>query len=164
DAIAAATKADKDRKTFDDRAAAASKRVAETKDATKKAALEKDVAAATKLADALNFDGATKAVQQVEVKLDKARLEGLMAAAKPDQKAMADLAKAMTKNGGAKTIDAMIQAVPDGGNGDLIGALASGRYDVKFTAGKALGPGGDIAKAMKVSCDMFSRIPEDIVH
>jgi hypothetical protein len=166
DAIAAATKAEKDRKTYDDRAAAVSKRVAATKDATKKAALEKDVADATKLADALDFDGATDAIQQVEVKLDKEKLEGMMAAPNPDAKAlkgMADLSKAMSQNGGAKTIDAMIQAVPDGGNADLIAAMATGRYGVKFTAGAALDAGGDVAKSMKVSCDMFSKIPEDIV-
>ena len=68
------------------------------------------------------------------------------------------------KKGGAKTIDAMIQAVPNGGNAELIAAMASGRYGVKFTVGPALDAGGDPAAAMKVSCEMFSRIPEDIVN
>ncbi|HEX7437565.1 MAG TPA: hypothetical protein VF308_12715, partial [Caldimonas sp.] len=164
DAVAAANKADKDRATFDTRTDAAAKRVAATKDVAAKNALQTAIADAKKLADALRFDDAAKAIQQVEVKLDKAKLDGLMTAAKPDQAAITKLAAAMAGNGGEKTVDAMIQAIPDHGSVDLLSALATGRYGVKFTSDKStMGAGADPAKAMKLVCDMFSKIPQDIV-
>lgn len=166
DAVAAATQADKDRASFDTDAAALAKRIAATKGAPEKAALEKSAADATKLADALTFADATRALKKIEVSLDKSKLEAMMKA-KPDDPKISGVAAKMVENGGAATVDKMIQDVPDGGDARLVNALAQGRYGVKFTTGKPLPavgaiPAGDEAKAMKAVCAMFAKIPQDV--
>ena len=162
DAVAAATQADKDRGNFDSAQAALAKRIKATKDAAKKTAMETALVDAKKKADALDFDGAIKALKQVEVSLDKLKLEGMMSAKKPDEKAIAATAGKMVENGGATEVDAMVQAVPDGGDPKLVNALAKGRYGITFTSGKPLDAAGDPVAAMKKCCEMFAKIPQDI--
>jgi hypothetical protein len=160
DAVAAATTADADRATFDTESAALTKRVEATKDTKELAALQKLMAAAKKLADALDFSAARKALKQLEVRLDKAKIEAAVKA-NPNDPKLAAMANKMVENGGAATVDAMIQSQPDGNDTRVINALAEGRYGVKFTSGAPL-PGGDQAKAMKAICAAFATIPQDV--
>ena len=168
DAVAAATLADKERETFDTGMAALAKRIVTIKDATQKAALDKSVVDAKKLADAFSFADATAAQKKIEVSLDKTRLEAMMKS-KADDPNIAKTAAKMVDNGGASTVDAMIQAVPDGGDPRLVNNLAQGRYGIKFKTGKAIAAdpkngiaAGDEAKAMKAVCAMFEKIPQDV--
>ena len=164
DAVAAATRADREREAHDIKAKAVTRRIAaEGKDAAAKTAFDKSVADATKLADALRFADASSALEQVEVALDKVKLQDLMGAASPKMDKITELAKAMSAHGGAKTIDRMIHDIPDGGSVQLLSALATGRYGVKFTAGEKISAAGDPAKAMKLVCDMFATLPQDVV-
>jgi hypothetical protein len=160
DAVSAAKAADQARAAFDTDAAALDKRVAAIKDAVAKPPLEKLAADARKLADALTFPEATKALKKLTVQLDKGKLEAAMKA-NPNDPNIAKMAGKMVEDGGETTVDAMIQAVPDGGDVRLVNALAKGRYGVKFASGAPL-PGGDQAKSMKAVCAMFSTIPKDI--
>ncbi|GEM_PF-2521491 len=174
DAVAAAKAADAERAKFDDAAAALDKRVDKVADATEKAALQAMAVDAVKQADSFAFADATKALDAIEVRLDKSQLEAVMKA-KPNDPQIAKMAAKMVGKGGATTVDAMIQAIPDGGDMRLLNALAEGRYGVKFASGKPLPalppspalpagrPAGDPAKAMKVVCEMFSKMPQDIV-
>jgi len=175
DAVAAAKAADAAREKFDIDAAALDKRIDKVADATEKTALQGLAAGAVAKADTFAFADAQKALDAIEVRLDKGQLEAMMKA-KPNDPKIVDVAKRMVKKGGATTIDDMIQNVPDGGDMRLLNALAEGRYGVKFKSGAplpALPPGspgfpagrpaGDPAKSMKVVCKMFSEIPQDIV-
>ena len=160
DAVAAAKSADQSRASYDGDAAALDKRVGATKDAAAKADFEKLAEDARKLADALDFAAAGKALKKLSVALDKVKLEAAMKA-NPADPAIAKMAGKMVEDGGADTVDKMIQAVPDGGDVKLVNALAQGRYGVKFSSGAPL-PGGDQAKAMKAVCAMFATIPDDV--
>lgn len=169
DAIAAAKAADRDREAFDTRAAALARRVDKVVDATEQNALQTMATAAALKADALAFPDAGKALDAIEVRLDKGQLEALMKT-RPGDPQIAKMAAKMVDKGGAATVDAMIQAIPDGGDMRQLNALAQGRYGVKFTSGKPLPadpsigrPAGDPAKAMKAVCKMFEQIPQDIV-
>ena len=165
DAVAAALAADKARAEYDALAATVGKRVAsDAKDAATKAALQKKVADATKIADQLRFDEAKRAVGAVDIELDQAKLQGLLGAASPKADKITELSKTMADKGGASTVDAMIQNVPNGGNADLIAAMASGRYGVKFTSKPSALHGADPAAAMKICCKMWQTIPQDIVN
>lgn len=169
EAATAAHAADEKREKFDTGAAAFAKKSAAIKDAAGKKVIDDLIAAARKTADTLDFAAADKALDQVEVALDKRELQSKLTA-KPDQKAIAELADRMTKKGGGAEVDAMIQAVPDGGDPRLINAMASGRFGVQFSTGKPLKPAadntiqrpGDEAKSMKRVCEMFAKIPADI--
>ncbi len=160
DAVAAAKTADADRVAFDTEAAALDKRVVATNDTKEQATLQKMAADAKKLADALNFAAATKALKQLDVRLDKAKLEAAIQANPADPK-IAAMANRMVENGGGDVVDSMIQAQPNGNDTRVINALAEGRYGVKFTSGAPL-PGGDPAKAMKAVCAAFAKIPQDV--
>ena len=173
DALAAAKKADAERAAYDKRAEDIGKLV-EKVPAPDKAALQGQVAAAKSKADALAFGDAGKALDAVEVALEKRQLTAMMGAAKPDPKAMAKSAAKMTAKGGAAEVDAMIQAVPNGGDVNQLNALAEGRYGVKFTSGAALPAAaatgttpartqGDPVRSMKEVCKMFAQIPQDVV-
>jgi hypothetical protein len=175
DAVAAAKKADEERGAIDANAAALVKRIAKLTDAAEKTALQGLLSAAEAKADALDFAAAKKQHQAMDLRLDKGALEATMKT-KPDDPKIAQMAAKMVANGGATTIDDMIQAIPDGGDMRLLNALAEGRYGVKFKSGTPLPalpptppafptgrPAGDPAKAMKAICDMFSQIPQDIV-
>jgi hypothetical protein len=169
DAEAAAQAADAKREKFDAAAATFAKKIAPIKDAAAKKALDDLVTAARKTADTLDFAAADKALDQVEVALDKRELQSKLTA-KPDEKGIAALADKMTKKGGGAEVDAMIQKVPDGGDPRLVNAMATGRFGMKFSTGKPLVPAadntiqhsGDEAKSMKRVCEMFAKIPEDI--
>lgn len=160
DAVAAAKAADHDRAAFDTEAAALAKRITASKEALEKAALETMAADAKKLADALTFPAAMEALKQLKVRLDKAKLEAAIKA-NPSDPNIAKMANKMVEDGGAATVDGMIQAQPNGNDTRTLNALAEGRYGVKFTSGAPL-PGGDPAKAMKAICDMFATIPQDV--
>jgi hypothetical protein len=160
DAVAAAKTADAERAAFDTESAALTKRVEATTDAKELAALQKMAADAKKLADALDFSAAGKALKQLDVRLDKAKLEAAITA-NPNDPKIAAMANKMVENGGAATVDAMIQAQPNGNDVRVINALAEGRYGVKFTSGAPL-LGGDQAKAMKAICAAFATIPQDV--
>ena len=160
DAVAAAKAADHDRAAFDTEAAALAKRITATKEALEKAALETLAADAKKLADALTFPAASKALKQLKVRLDKTKLEATIKA-NPSDPNIAKIANKMVEDGGAATVDAMIQAQPNGNDTHTLNALAEGRYGVKFTSGAPL-PGGDPAQAMKAICGMFATIPQDV--
>jgi hypothetical protein len=175
DAIAAVKQAVLDLVAFDTHAAELGKRIATVGNAAENTALQALVNAAQAKADALDFAEAKKLHKAIDLRLDKGALEALMKA-KPDDPKIAKLAAKMVANGGAKTIDDLIQAIPDGGDMRLLNALAEGRYGVKFKSGKPLPalpptlpdfpagrPAGDPAKAMKAVCKMFSEIPQDIV-
>ena len=75
---------------------------------------------------------------------------------------MAKLASKMVESGGAKTVDDMIQAMPDGNDTKMLNALATGRYGTKFKSNDSTLAGADQAKAMKSLCKMFAEIPQDI--
>jgi hypothetical protein len=160
DAVVAAKTADAARAAFDTEAAPLNKRVDATTDATELAALQKIAADTKKLADALDFSAATKALKQLDVRLDKAKLEATIKANPADPK-VAAMANRMVENGGAAAVDAMIQAQPNGNDTRVLNALAEGRYGVKFTSGAPL-PGGDQAKAMKAICAAFATMPQDV--
>lgn len=175
DAVAAAKAADTAREKFDGDAAALDKRVDKVVPAGEKTALQGLATAAVAKADAFAFADAQKALDAIEVRIDKGQLEAMMKA-KPDDPKIVDVAKRMVKKGGATTVDDMIQNVPDGGDMRLLNALAEGRYGIKFKSGAPLPaipagspgfptgrPAGDPAKSMKVVCKMFSEIPQDIV-
>jgi hypothetical protein len=162
DAVAAAKKADAEREQHDKRAGELAKRIDKVADATEKAALVTLANGAKTHADALKFADAAKALNAIEVRMDKGQLEALMKAAKPDPKAMSKLASKMVGQGGAATVDKMIHDIPNGSDPAAMNALAEGRYGVKFKTGKPL-PGGDPVKAMREVCDMFAQIPQDIV-
>lgn len=161
DALAQARKADADRKHFDDQAEALGKRITATKDGTERAALQKITDDAKALADAFDFAGAEKGLKALEVRLDKGKLQALMAANGSD-KELSKLANKMVENGGADTVDGMIQAVPDGSDPKQLNALATGRYGTNFKSETSTLAGADQAKAMKALCKMFSAIPQDI--
>jgi hypothetical protein len=160
DLIRDARAADSDRAAFDTEAAAVSKRVGATKDAAEKAALEKLVADAARLADSMKFLDAGKALKQVLVRMDKTRLDAAIAA-NPADPQIAKLADKMVGNGGAATVDTMIAALPGGNDTRAIAALAKGRYGMTFTSGPALG-GGDQVKAMQAVCAMLATVPDDV--
>lgn len=175
DAVAAGKAADHDRELFDTRAAPLDKRIDKVADATEKGQLQGLAAAAVGKADTFAFADAMKSLDAIEVRLDKGQLEALMAA-KPGDPQITKIAARMVGKGGAATVDAMIQAIPNGGDMKQLNALAEGRYGIKFTNQAPLPPlppgspgfpagrpAGDPAKAMKVICDMFSKIPQDIV-
>lgn len=169
DAAAAAKAADAQRAAYDTRSGDIGKLVAKVP-APDKAALEASLAAAKGKADALAFADAGKALDALEVKLEKRELDALMAAAKPDPKAMAKSAAKMVAKGGATTVDAMIQGIPNGSDVTLLNALAEGRYGVKFSSGAALPAqpasgrtAGDPVKSMKEVCKMFAQVPDHIV-
>jgi hypothetical protein len=175
DAVAVAKKAIEDSAAFDTHAAELVKRVGTVANAAEKTALQALLSAAQAKADALDFADAKKLHKEIDLRLDKGVLEAVMKA-KPDDPKIAKMAAKMVANGGAKTIDDLIQAIPDGGDMQLLNALAEGRYGVKFKSGKPLPalpptppefptgrPAGDPAKAMKSVCKMFSEIPQDIV-
>jgi hypothetical protein len=161
DALAQARKADADRKHFDEQAEALGKRITATKDGTERAALQKITDDAKALADSFDFAGAGKGLKALEVRLDKGKLQAMMAA-NGSEKELAKLANKMVENGGADTVDGMIQAVPDGSDPKQLNALATGRYGTKFKSETSTLPGADQAKAMKAICKMFSDIPQDI--
>lgn len=174
DALAPAKAADAERERYDTHAAELGKRVDKIADATEKAALVALVGNAKKDADALKLGDAEKALDQIEVRLDKGQAEALMKAPKVDSKALAKLAAKMVGKGGAATIDKMIHDIPNGSDPAAMNALAEGRYGVKFKTDKPLAavpggggvapiPAGDPVKAMREVCDMFAKIPQDIV-
>ena len=160
DLVRDARAADSDRARFDTDSAATAKLVAATKDPAEKAALEKLVADATKLADVMKFVDAGKSLKQAAVRVDKAKLDAKIAAnpADPD---IAKIANKMVENGGADTVDKMIAALPGGNDTRVVNALAEGRYGMKFKSGAALA-GGDQVKAMKAVCAMFATVPDDV--
>lgn len=186
DSLTAAKRADEQRAQFDQRSGELAKRVDKVGDATEKTAVTALLADAKKAADGLDFAASTKALDGIEVRLDKGRLETMMKAAKPDAKALAKLAATMVGKGGAATVDQMIHDIPNGSDSTAMAALAEGRYGVKFKIGAPLAarpavpavpatgltpaipaspaiPAGDPVKAMRVICDMFATIPQDIV-
>ena len=177
DAVPAAQEADKAREDFDKTADELKKGIDAVADPTEKAKLTTMAANAKKQADALAFADAVKAQDAIEVALDKGALDGLMKGPSPDAAGMVkmtDLAKKMAAKGGAKQVDDMINAIPNGGDIKLLNALAEGRYGVKFTneapfPAKAATltspavPAGDPVATMKIVCKMFSEIPQDIV-
>ena len=158
--LADAKAADGDRARFDTDSAATTKLVAKTKDAVEKTALEKLVADAAKLADAMKFVDAGKLLKQVAVRVDKAELDKKIAA-NPADPEIAKIANKMVENGGADTVDKMIAALPGGNDTRLVTALAEGRFGMKFKSGPALA-GGDQTKSMKAICAMFATIPDDV--
>jgi hypothetical protein len=175
DAVAAGKAADHERELFDTRVAPLDKRIEKVADATERGQLQALSTAAVGKADTFAFADAGKALDAIEVRLDKGQLEALMAA-KPGDPQIPKMAARMVGKGGAATVDAMIQAIPDGGDMKLLNGLAEGRYGIKFKNDPPLPPlppgspgfpagrpAGDPAKAMKVVCDMFSKIPQDIV-
>lgn len=174
DAVARAREADQAREAFDKRATELAPRITALTDAGEKNALTGLETQAKAKADALDFAAAARQQDQIELRLDKAAMKSLMAAGAPDAAKITDLAKKMVGKGGAGEVDSMIQAIPNGGDIKLLNALAEGRYGVKFTnqapfAAKPATltspavPAGDPVKTMKVVCDMFSKIPQDIV-
>ncbi|MCW5663214.1 MAG: hypothetical protein KIT35_05235 [Piscinibacter sp.] len=174
DAVAEAQAADKAREAFDRRATELAPRITALTDAGEKNALTGLETQAKAKADALDFAAAAKQQDQIELRLDKSAMKGLMSAGAPDAAKITTLAKKMVGQGGASEVDQMIQAIPNGGDIKLLNALAEGRYGVKFTnaapfPAKAATvtapavPAGDPVKTMKVVCDMFSKIPQDIV-
>jgi hypothetical protein len=175
DLLTTAKKADADRERHDTRAGLLGKRIDKTADAAEKTALAAMAEDAKKQADALKFADAAKALDRIEVRLDKGQLEALMKAAKPDAKALARLAAKMVGQGGAATVDKMIPRHPrrqrPGGDECPRRGPATG---VKFKTGKplpAVAATGTTppslratpVKAMREVCDMFAKIPEDIV-
>ncbi|MBX3606980.1 MAG: hypothetical protein KF788_17005 [Piscinibacter sp.] len=162
DAEAAARAADQARHHFDDRAAALAQRIAGLKDAAAKKTHGDALAEAKKLADALDFAAADKALGGVEIALDKARLEGLLKGKSPSAKDLSALADKLAREGGGAEVDTLIQGVPDNADPKLVNALAKGRYGVAFSTGKPLDAGGNETKAMKTVCDMFAKFPQDI--
>lgn len=169
DAIAAAKAADGERAAFDKRAGEIARLVAKVP-APAKGALEGKMGTAKTKADALAFRDAEKALDAVEVDLEKRQLDAIMKATKPDTKAMTKSAAKIVAKGGAAEVDAMIQALPNGSDVKMLDALAEGRYGVKFKSGPALPAdpskgrtAGDPVRSMKEVCKMFSKIPEHIV-
>lgn len=160
DAVRDARAADADREAFDKESASVAKRVGATKDAAEKAALDKLVADAGKLADALKFADAGKALKQVLVRIDKARLDAAIAA-NPADPQIAKIANQMADNGGADAVDKMIAALPGGNDTRVVTALAEGRYGMKFKSGAAM-PGGNQVKAMQAVCAMLATVPDDV--
>jgi hypothetical protein len=160
DAVAAAQTADADRAAFDSEATALNKRLEATKDAAELAALQKMLADAKKLADALGFVAATKSLKQIKVRLDKTKLDAAIKA-NPNDPNITSMAKQMVEDGGGATVDSMIQAQPDGDETRVILALAQGRYGVNFTS-TAKAPGGNQAEALKTICAMFATMPQDV--
>jgi len=68
----------------------------------------------------------------------------------------------MAANGGGKTLDALIKGQPDTADPRILTALAEGRYGMAFAVDASADP-KDEMKAMKTVCEMFAKIPQDIV-
>lgn len=174
DLVAEAQAADKARAAFDTRAAALAPRITALSDTGEKNALTGIEMKAKAKADALDFAAAGKHQDEIEMRLDKTAMKGLMSAGTPDAGKITALAKKMSGQGGAAEVDQMIQNIPNGGDIRLLNALAEGRYGVKFTNAapfpakpatptKPAVPAGDPVKSMKAVCGMFAKIPQDIV-
>ena len=161
DAVAAAEQADRDRKAFDGQAAATLADINVLTDVKAKKEHGKALEEAKKVADKLRFADAAAALKKIEVGIDEGKLKSA-AAANPGDPAILTLAKKMAANGGAKTLDALIKGQPDAADPRILTALAEGRYGMSFAVDPSANPKREV-KAMKVVCEMFSKIPQDIV-
>ena len=161
DAVAAAEQADRDRTAFDGLAATSLATINALTDAKAKKEHTKALDEAKKLADKLRFGDAKAALQQIEVKIDEGRLKSA-AAANPGDPQILAIAKKMAANGGGKTLDALIKGQPDTADPRILTALAEGRYGMAFSVDPSADPKNEM-KSMKAVCEMFSKIPQDIV-
>ena len=116
---------------------------------------------AKKVADKLRFGDAKAALQQIEVKIDEGKLKSA-AAANPGDPQILAIARKMAANGGGKTLDALIKGQPDNADPRILTALAEGRYGMAFSVDPSADPKNEM-KSMKAVCEMFSKIPQDIV-
>ncbi|MCE9661723.1 MAG: hypothetical protein K8R60_24630 [Burkholderiales bacterium] len=161
DAVAAAEKADRDRTEFNGLATTSLATINALADAKAKKEHGKALDEAKKLADKLRFGDAKSALQAIEVKIDEAKLMSAAAANPGDPQVLA-IAKKMAANGGAKTLDALIKGQAEGADPRILTALAEGRYGMAFAVDPTADPKQEV-KSMKVVCEMFSKIPQDIV-
>jgi hypothetical protein len=160
DAVAAARQADRDRTAYDALAKTVSNRLPEVTDAKLQKPIAKAIADAGKLADALSFADATKALKKALVQVDEVKLKAGMKTTPPDPN-LRKIAKDMVANGGAASVDAAIQASPDS-SPKVITELASARYNTEFTF-EGSAPGANEVKSMKRCCEVFAQIADDIV-
>ena len=161
DAVAAAEQAHRDRSEFDNLATASLATINALADAKAKKEHTKALDEAKKIADKLRFGDAKAALQAIEVKIDEAKLKSA-AAANPGDPQILTIAKKMAANGGGKTLDALIKGQPDTADPRILTALAEGRYGMAFSVDPSADP-KDEMKSMKTVCEMFSKIPQDIV-
>ena len=161
DAVAAAEQAHRDRSEFDNLATASLATINALGDAKAKKEHTKALDEAKKIADKLRFGDAKAALQAIEVKIDEAKLKSA-AAANPGDPQILTIAKKMAANGGGKTLDALIKGQPDTADPRILTALAEGRYGMAFSVDPSADP-KDEMKSMKTVCEMFSKIPQDIV-
>jgi len=95
------------------------------------------------------------------VKIDEGKLKAVAAANPGDPQVLA-IARKMAANGGGKTLDALIKGQPDNADPRILTALAEGRYGMAFSVDASADPKREM-KSMKAVCEMFSKIPQDIV-
>lgn len=161
DAVAAAEQAHRDRAEFDGLAVNLAATLTTVTDARAKKEHGKALDEAKKLADKLRFGDAKAALKQIEVAIDQGRLQAAAAANPGDPQVLA-IAKRMAANGGGKTLDALIKGQPDNADPRILTALAEGRYGMAFSVDASADPKQEM-KSMKAVCEMFSKIPQDIV-
>lgn len=172
DAAAAAEQADIDRAEHEQRSAALAKRIADEVDDDKKLAkaIRKMLEAADEIADGFDFAAAKLALRKIGVTLDGHKLQGEMKKKPPDRDLLKRTADAMVRDGGAATVDTLIQGSP-ATSPDMILALASGRYGIEFKfkdrapaapGGPPVPPGREEVESMKAICGMFATIPDDV--
>ena len=161
DAVAAAEQAHRDRSEFDGLALNLAATITTVADAKAKKAHAQALDEAKKIADKLRFGDARAALQQIEVKIDEAKLKGA-AAANPGDPQILVIARKMAANGGGKTLDALIKGQPDTADPRILTALAEGRYGMAFSVDASADPKNEM-KSMKAVCEMFAKIPQDIV-
>jgi hypothetical protein len=161
DAVAAAEQAHRDRGEFDSLVINLNATITTVADAKAKKDFAKAVEDAKGLADKLRFGDAKAALKAIEVRIDEGKLKSA-AAANPGDPQILAIAKRMAANGGGKTLDALIKGQPDNADPRILTALAEGRYGMAFAVDASADPKNEM-KAMKTVCEMFAKIPQDIV-
>jgi len=161
DAVAAAEQAHRDRSEFDGLAVNMAATITTVTDAKAKKEHGKALDEAKTIADKLRFGDAKAALKQIEVRIDEGKLKAVAAANPGDPQVLA-IARKMAANGGGKTLDALIKGQPDNADPRILTALAEGRYGMAFSVDASADPKREM-KSMKAVCEMFSKIPQDIV-
>jgi hypothetical protein len=156
DAANAAEQADKDRIAYDKAAVTTTGLVNAVIDPKVKATLIKQIASATSLADGFRFAEADKALKQIELRVDEAKLND---AIKNDPTKIVAIAARMAATGGDKAVDDLIQKQTSPA---IIAALAKGRYGKEFNVDGGANAAQE-AKTMKAMCSVFSKVAKNIV-
>jgi hypothetical protein len=118
---------------------------------------EVDLAAAQ--ATALKYDEATKLLVKAETTFEKLQINGFAKQTPLNLDKIKTAAQRMMKNGSAKEIDKLIQALPDTTKHEVLKTLAKERYGIELKDET-----GDTAtKSAKAMLDMMSLVPDDIV-